>query len=274
MRPAKIVAIIIGVLLIIIGLALLVPGSFLWWLHGTADSQGYLNTSERRIESGGHALVTPDVELELGDWIPGNWAVQLQATSTSDAPVFLGVGPAGEVADYLSGVPYDEVTNLGWFSSGVRYEVTGGGSAAPPAPPGEQTFWVAEQEGVGAQTLQWRIRSGNWTAVLMNADGSAPVAADVSLGARLGFLLPLGVGLTVGGVVLLAVGILLVVLGARRSREPAQPYGPGAPYGQPPYAQPPYGQPPYGHPPYGPNAPPPVAPPGQPVSPEQAPPKE
>jgi len=286
MRPAKIVAIVFGVLLIIIGLAVLVPGGILLWLDGTADSEGYINTSTHTLDSGGHALVTPDVKLELGsgDWIPGDWAVQIQAKSTGDAPLFVGVGPTQAVMDYLSSTSYDTVTNIGWFHSGrTEYEPSGGGGA-PPAPPGQQTFWVDKQEGVGTQTVQWRIQSGNWTAVVMNADGSAPVSAQVRLGAHLGFLLPLGIGMTVGGVVLLAVGILLVVLGAMKSRKPVQaapgyPTGPppGAPYGQPPYGQP-YAQQPYGQaqgPPQTPYVPPPVetpaaAPPA--ASPEAAPP--
>ena len=249
MRPAKIVAIIVGVLLIMIGLALLVPGSIVLWLNGAGDSQGYINTSTHSLESGGYALVTPNIKLELGsgDWIPGDWAVQIKATSTGDTPLFVGMGSTADVAGYLSGVAYDEVTNIGWFASGGTDYQSSAGGAAPATPPGQQTFWAAKQEGLGTQTLQWPIRSGDWTVVLMNADGSPAVSADVSLGAHLGFLLPLGVGLTVGGVVLLAVGILLVVLGARRSRKPA-PAAPGYPAGQPPYGQPPYGQPPYGAP--------------------------
>ena len=205
MRPAKIVAIVIGVLLILIGLALLVPGGILLWLNGAGDSQGYINTSSHSLDSGGYALITPDVKLELGsgDWIPGDWAVQIRARSADDAPLFVGMGPSADVRNYLSGVPYDEVTNIGWFASGgIDYRNSDGGRA-PATPPGQQTFWVVQREGPGTQTVQWHIQSGDWTVVLINADGSPAVSADVSLGAHLGFLLPLGIGLTAGGVVLL-----------------------------------------------------------------------
>lgn len=220
MRPAKIVAIVIGALLIVIGLALVLPGSLLLWMDGRTDSAGFLSTGDRAVSSTGHALTTPRVRLDIGagDWMPGDLAVQIRATSDSPAPIFIGIGPTVLVNSYLDGVAHDEVTDLDWFRRRPEY-LYFSGSKVPP-PPGEQGFWVAMQEGSGTQTLRWDVRDGEWTAVVMNADGSAPLAARVSLGIRVGFLLPLGIGVTVFGVILLAVGILLVVLGARRPREP------------------------------------------------------
>ena len=37
---------------------------------------------------------------------------------------------------------------------------------------GQKNFWAAKQEGTGTQSVEWAVQSGNWTAVLMNADGS------------------------------------------------------------------------------------------------------
>ncbi len=284
MRPAKIVAIVIGVLLILIGLGVLVPGVIVLGINSAANSDGYLTTAAHSLNSDGYALATPDVKLHLGsgDWVPGDWSAQVKATSTNGKAIFVGIGPTAQVTDYLSAVSYDRVTNWSWGSSGdPQYTTHEGSASATLAPPGQQTFWVTKQEGDGAQAIQWHIQSGDWTAVVMNADGSAPVAASVSIGAHLGFLLPLGIGLTVGGVVLLAIGIVLVVLGARRPRGPAQQpaYVHPGPSGQPPYVQP--GQPPYGQsppsyqpyqqPPYGQPAQAPYQPPYQ-QPPYQAPP--
>ena len=119
---------------------------------------------------------------------------------------------------------YDEVTDFGWGMHSVRYRHIDGSAQA--APPGEQDFWAGSEEGSGTVTLDWDVEDGNWTAVVMNADGSAPVRAEVSVGARFDILLPIAIGLTVAGVVLLGLGILLIVLGARRPKTP--PYVPGA----------------------------------------------
>jgi hypothetical protein len=229
MRPRKIVAIVIGAFLVLIGLALLAPGVAILGVHGALmDESGFYQTSDRVVSTGGYALVSPDVKLNIGpgdwQWVPtgGRAAVRVRASSTGSEPIFIGIGPSDKVAEYVDGVARDEVTDYGWWSS-VKYLHFDGG--APASPPGEQTFWVASAEGTGVQSAEWEVEGGNWTAVVMNADGSAPVSASMSLGARFGILLPIGIAVTVVAVIFLGVGILLIVLGARRDRSamPAQP---------------------------------------------------
>jgi hypothetical protein len=79
---------------------------------------------------------------------------------------------------------------------------------------------------VGTQTLTWKVREGDWSVVLMNADGSRPVVADVDLGAQLSFLLWLAIGLLLGGVLVLAGSTALIVLAARRRQAPPMPPAP------------------------------------------------
>ena len=107
---------------------------------------------------------------------------------------------------------------------------------------------MASASGPGEQTATWDAESGEWTVVLMNADASDGVAADVSVGAEADFLLWLAIGLLVAGAVVLAVAVLLIVLGARRataetapapapaaapSRAAAAPLAAGAPRNRP-----------------------------------------
>jgi hypothetical protein len=68
----------------------------------------------------------------------------------------------------------------------------------------------------GDQILEWDVQDGKWTAVVMNADATAPVSARVSLGGRFDILFGIALGMAIAGVILLGVGILLIVLGARR----------------------------------------------------------
>src|SRR5690606_37876625 len=83
-----------------------------------------------------------------------------------------------------------------------------------PAPPGDQTFWVAQASGPGTQTLEWEAESGRWAVVLMNADGSPGVQSAVEMGGR-SDLLPVLIGvLLAGGLGILLVGIALILGGA------------------------------------------------------------
>ncbi len=54
MRPAKIVAIVVGALLVLIGLGLLAPGGFLLGIYGTQrDDSGFFETSGRVVSTEG-----------------------------------------------------------------------------------------------------------------------------------------------------------------------------------------------------------------------------
>jgi hypothetical protein len=91
-----------------------------------------------------------------------------------------------------------------------------------PATPARQSFWAASTQGRGTQTLDWHMKDGDWSVVVMNADGSRGVAADVSAGAKISFLDELGwISIATGGA-LMTGALGLTVLGVRppRNRPP------------------------------------------------------
>ena len=49
-------------------------------------------------------------------------------------------------------------------------------------------FWDTKSVGTGAQTVNWLLRSGHWSAVVMNADGSRSVAVNARLAAHVSYL--------------------------------------------------------------------------------------
>jgi hypothetical protein len=75
------------------------------------------------------------------------------------------------------------------------------------------------------------VNDGDWSVVVMNADGSRGVAADVSAGAKIPFLDELGWSAIGGGGALLIGALALIVLGVRppRSRPPHAQVGGVAP---------------------------------------------
>ena len=78
--------------------------------------------------------------------------------------------------------------------------------------------------GSGPQALDFD-GGGKWAIVLMNADASAGVDAAVSMGAKAGIVGKLAWIVTAAGLVVLAFGVLLIVLGTRRRELPSSPAG-------------------------------------------------
>ena len=223
MRFLKIVSVILGILFALAGTALVTSGGFVLGVYGSQrDPTGFFTTPSQTVGSYGFALSAPNINAQLGPrwqrWIPSRVGATIRITGSSElpAPLFIGIAPTTRASKYLAGVPRDKITSIDLTAGSVQYAHVDG-TTLPPAP-GKQSFWVAKVEGTGTQTLEWALQQGDWTVVIMNADASAPVAATMSMGARFGVFKPLIAGLTAGGLVLLAIGAALLVLGARRRR--------------------------------------------------------
>ena len=125
------------------------------------------------------------------------------------------------MAAYLDGVSHDVIRDFELSPDRVLYRRVPGEST--PDPPGDQSFWVAQVTAEQADELTWEVDSGDWTVVLMNADGSRGVDLDARLGIKVDWLLPALIGILALGLVLLAGGAALVIVGSRGQAQPAQP---------------------------------------------------
>ncbi len=216
----RIALVIIGSVLALAGAGLLAGGCGLLWADQTQrDDDGYLSTPTERLEASSYAIVSEPIDLLEADTSGADWLLSedvlgdVRLRASSDSEVFIGIGPTNDVEAYLQGVEHHRLTDVDFDPFRPRYEATAGGP--PSTPPREQGFWVASAAGAGEQTLIWNPESGNWSAVVMNADGSRGVAADVSVGAEADFLIWLAIGLLVAGGILLLGGAGLIYLGAR-----------------------------------------------------------
>ena len=222
MKPSRAISLIFGSLIALIGLVLLAGGGIVGWAVATQrDDAGYFTTRHQGFETERYALTSD--KIDLGDPGPsgfGNWAnavVEIRVDAVREGDVFVGIGSEHDVEAYLAGVPHDDITGTSRFgrdSATYRHENTDGTST--PASPGAQTFWVARAAGRGTQSLTWNVAGGQWAIVVMNADGTPNVAAEVQLAGKVDHLVPIAVGLGAGGVVLLALGTLLIVVGVAR----------------------------------------------------------
>ena len=219
----KIVLTVVGALVALIGIGLVVGGGGLVWANATQrDDQGFFTSASSRFTSDGFALTGEDIELARGvpDWLssPGDLATfRAQGRSANGKSLFIGIAPAAALDDYLGGVAHDEVVDLhmdGWKGP-LSTDTVRRPGAEPTGPPGTQTFWSAEATGAGDVSLTWPVREGTWSIVVMNADGSRGVMADLSLGMKVNFLGWIAVGLIAAGSLLLIGGAAMVFFGLR-----------------------------------------------------------
>ena len=188
------------------------------------DGDGYFRFTLDRLESSGVAIATTDTWLDdvegdaspgLLDWIDLDLRLRVDGANTTD-DVFVGIARSADVERYLAATAFSEIVELDDHTPTYR-EVTGSSSIEPPT---DQDFWAVTASGPGEQELTWNARGGRWSVVVMNADGSPVVSADVQVGAKSGAVTPFAVFLLVTGGVIVLAGVAMIVIGARGRRTP------------------------------------------------------
>jgi hypothetical protein len=203
----------LGIPMLLIGLFMTLGGVALLVLVGT---DGTFSLPATRATTNGHALVLET--LDVGQDFPtsGSFAATVGVTvAGKDGDVFVGIGPAADVARYLRGVQIDRIVQVDW-PGGMRTEPASKGTRTPD-PPEQQSFWVAKDQGTTAN-LQWPLSGGDWTLVIMKADGSSDVSVTASGTLRMTALGPISIGLLVVGITILVGGILLTISGSKTPR--------------------------------------------------------
>ena len=207
-------AVIVGGVFALLSIILFAIGGFGLWAQQQRDGNGYFTAGPERVSTSTSALVTPS--LDIGATGPDAFytddflgEVRVDFASTSGAPVFIGIGPAAEVAAYLNAVGHDEVADFD--VDPFKLSTTARAGDKPAAAPGTQSFWVASATGTGPSTLAWTAKGGDWSVVIMNADGSRNVAAELSMGATVPVVGGITVGSLVGAVLMLLIATALIV---------------------------------------------------------------
>jgi len=197
----RVLALIGGSLVALIALGLAIAGVILVLAHVTArDSAGFFTSDTERFGTQTYALTSEG--LQIGD-VRGDgadWAldaldatVRVRASNPAGDPIFIGIASEQAVDRYLTQVAHEEVSDV--HSGPFTYDSVRRSGSATPGLPMNGSFWAATAAGPGTQALAWKPDVGRWAIVVMNADGSRRVAADVSVGAKTGVILPIGLAL-------------------------------------------------------------------------------
>jgi len=215
----RVVSVVAGAVLVLFSLGLLGAGGAALWAQTTQRHGGYVDLGTTTYRTAGYAVASQTVSLhaDTRGWDAASalfGTMRLRVTSTSGtAPVFIGIAPAGAADRYLAGVSYATVTG----ASGTGPVYTGRSGGPPAIAPGHAGIWSAHAAGTGTQVLIWPVKSGDWTVVAMNANGSRPVSLRVNAAATVPALPWVAAGLLIGGVLFLTGGAVLIAVPLRRA---------------------------------------------------------
>lgn len=215
-----VLAIVAGAVTLLPGLGLVAGGTALAVAESATDD-GWFRYTPDRIESTGVAVISDHDWLDepadndpwVLDWLDLDLRVRAAGAAGTDE-VFIGVARTADVLDYLDAAGYSVVTDLD--NRTIEYRQEPGASRVEA--PTSTDIWTASTSGTGEQELTWQARGGRWTVVVMNADGSAGVAADTEIGVRSDAVGTVAVVMIVGGGITVLVGLVLLVVGIRGRR--------------------------------------------------------
>jgi hypothetical protein len=180
-------------------------------LENNRDATGYFVTHTHHYQTSSYALSTESLNVGSVTGALETSLLRLRITATSNnaaKPLFIGIARTEDVARYLASVEHDELRDIKFDPFKIDYGRVGTG--APASRPSTKSFWQAHASGTGTQTISWPVKSGQWSAVVMNADGSRNVGVDAQLAARLAGAWWFVAGFIVLGALALAGGIALV----------------------------------------------------------------
>jgi hypothetical protein len=181
-------------------LALVVAGTVALAANAWRDSNGYFNWPTKTFTSSGYAIAMKTVDISHApQWVFSEAGLDsVRVKAQSDRPIFIGIARTADLERYLRGTEHDDVSGLTYNPFQASYDHTSG--HAPQRAPTKESIWVKSTSGTGNVALAWHPRPGSWRAVLMNADGSRGVTAQLQLGARTSLLWWLGGGLLAAAV--------------------------------------------------------------------------
>jgi len=230
MSGGKIVLLIFGIIVLLVSLVLLLPGGALMWAEkALRDDEGFYTTKTIEFDRDSYAILTEPANIDLGEewewlpwvrsWCPSDFLTLKIEGSSSDSSkqIFIGVAETSDLERYLTGVEYDEITDFKFRRLSPKY--TNHPGTSEPLAPTSQAFWTASAHGAGTQTLEWGIESGTYSFLLMNEDGSRGLDLEALVGIAVPSVLwGIGVGLLIGGLVVLALAVLMIYLAVRRPK--------------------------------------------------------
>ena len=166
----------------LLSLIVLAFGSVLLYGNSKKNDDGYLSTASHRLHTSTSAIATDDLDI---DTLGSGWLIdedrygkiELTAKSNDGKPVFVGIARSRDAQAYLKGTDHTTLRDVDFAPFTADYRAHP--AERSPGAPASHSIWVASSQGDGRQAVKWDVKHGSWSIVVMNADGSRGVDADV-----------------------------------------------------------------------------------------------
>jgi hypothetical protein len=211
---------IVGSVLAVVGSLATISAIGLIAVFGSASA---LDSGQHQVSTSASALVTDvaHVQNTHGVGTLTGWpTLRLTASGGDAAGVFIGIGPAAAVDEYLAGVAVDQVTDLTIAPFELTTARHPGDSTATA--PGEQDFWVASADSRSTADLTWTVQDGDYRLVVMNADGIPNVIAQARVQLTLPDAFQISLIVLGSGLLILTGGVVVLVGALSRGRSSAR----------------------------------------------------
>jgi hypothetical protein len=193
---------------LVTALVLALAGTAAFAANALRDGSGYFNWPTETFTSGGYAIAMKTVDISKApEWALNAGVDRVRVQASSDRPIFIGIARTADLGRYLRGTEHDDISGLNYHPFHVDYDHRSG--HAPNRLPANETFWVKSTSGSGNVALDWKPRPGSWRAVVMNADDSRGITAEMKFGVRTSLLWWLGAGLLAAAALAAAVAAAL-----------------------------------------------------------------
>jgi uncharacterized membrane protein len=224
MKISKILLIIFGSLATLFSFVLIAVGVSLLIIDGSRDKDGYISNSQFYY-SHGNAVVSnsPTWYSGIGDSLPNSiekpGPIKIQATSNVNGlPIFVGIGPTDKINAYLNGFTHQQITEKGDDDPTILFPA----SRQTPKPPSSQNFWIASASGSGTLTLTYPKKTTNLSSVVMGPTGTTEFPGfSVTVSESFPAVFNMGIGFLIAGLIILTIGILMIIFGARKRKKPS-----------------------------------------------------
>jgi hypothetical protein len=221
---------LLSVILLITSFGLLMGGTTLRSIQSlVVDEDGFITSDPATIDLQGYAIVLEDIEFNgnpmVWSWLQNRGGLlKLKIITESTDPgkeIFIGVARESDLSSYLQDVEYQSIVDMDFDEenydlvfSADDFKLHPGGP--PSAPPTYHSYWVVHTSSANEQELIWEPLTGTYNIVIMNADGSEGIDAEIQVGISVPFFGSISGVLIYAGLFVGAIGGLMIYFTLKR----------------------------------------------------------